>query len=238
MFYHALIGNGGTPEPIENLEPVLLWTNSNPTAEFAAQTVSLDLSNYIGVIIECLYSTNNQNLTSRVYIKKGETLIGGCNTESYPNVRLITAINDEGVSFGVARDSNTHNDNVIPYKIYGVKEYIVGPVMGDLLYTNPSPTTEMTAIDIDGEYSKYSKIYVEATISTSNNAKLTAIIEKNAAIGGGIAGSITLSGSYYHVFRIVEFNNNIKILACKKTSGSTISTDNSLCIITKIYGIE
>lgn len=128
MFYHALTGNGGTP--IEDLGPVLLWTNSNPTAEFAPQTVSLDLSNYIGVIIECLSKTNEQNLTSRVYIKKGETLIGGCNTDTYPNVRLITAINDEGVSFGIARDTNTHNNYTIPYKIYGVREYVVEPVSG------------------------------------------------------------------------------------------------------------
>ena len=108
----------------------------------------------------------------------------------------------------------------------------------DLLWENPSPATKMDAININGEYSKYSKIYVEATISTSNNTKLTAIIEKNASIGGGIAGSITVSENYYHVFRIIEFNDAIKILACKKTSGSTISTDNSFCIITKIYGIK
>ena len=48
MFYHALPGNGGTT-PTEDLEPVLLWTNPNPTAEFTAQTVSLDLTDYAGV---------------------------------------------------------------------------------------------------------------------------------------------------------------------------------------------
>ena len=33
-------------------EPVLLWTNTNPNAEFAAQTLQLDMSNYGGALIE------------------------------------------------------------------------------------------------------------------------------------------------------------------------------------------
>ena len=58
MFYHALTGNGGTT-PTEDLEPVLVWENSNPEAEFAAQTVSLDLTDHAGVLVE-FNSANDQ----------------------------------------------------------------------------------------------------------------------------------------------------------------------------------
>lgn len=33
-------------------EPVLLWTNTNPNAEFTPQTIALDMSGYGGALIE------------------------------------------------------------------------------------------------------------------------------------------------------------------------------------------
>ena len=62
MLYQGIIGGGSSPvEPVD-LSPVLLWTNPSPTSEFAAQTVSLDLTEYNGVIVEFNKSTNNQKL--------------------------------------------------------------------------------------------------------------------------------------------------------------------------------
>ena len=122
MFYHALTGNGGT----EDLEPVLLWTNPSPTTEFAAQTVSLDLTDYAGVIIE-FHQTDTQSFGTRTYIKKNDTVNGitgagyvdGSNTNGL--ARNVT-VTDSGVVFG------TGNIDCVPNKIYGVKEYVVEPI--------------------------------------------------------------------------------------------------------------
>ena len=73
MFYHALTGNGGTT-PTENLEPVLLWENSNPTAEFAPQTISLDLTDYAGVLVEFNSANDQSILATRSYLSKSDII--------------------------------------------------------------------------------------------------------------------------------------------------------------------
>ena len=119
MFYHALTGNGRT----ENLEPVLLWENSSPTTPFAAQTVSLDLTDYAGVIV------NFYDRHSRVYVKKDDTVnAAGYNTTDTTYAKDIS-INDNEVRIGntyvFGSNGESNNSVLIPYKIYGVKEYIV-----------------------------------------------------------------------------------------------------------------
>ena len=39
----------------------LLWTNSDPTADFAAQTISIDLSGYYAVLVQCGASDGQVN---------------------------------------------------------------------------------------------------------------------------------------------------------------------------------
>ena len=69
MLYQGIIGGGSSPvEPVD-LSPVLLWTNPSPSTEFAAQTVSLDLTEYAGVIIE-FHQNNTQSYGTRTHIKK------------------------------------------------------------------------------------------------------------------------------------------------------------------------
>ena len=126
MFYHALTGNGGTT-PTEDLEPVLLWTNPSPNSNFAAQTVSLNLTDYSGVIIEFNKADTSQILTTRVYAKKTDNFsIFGCGYIADTGIaRNILAVNNTGVQFGAV---NTATAVCIPYKIYGVKKYVVEPV--------------------------------------------------------------------------------------------------------------
>lgn len=114
MFYHALTGNGGaTPT-----EPVLLWTNSNPTTAFAAQTISLDLTDYTGVIVE-FYDND-----TRLYVKKDDTdNEAGRYTSDTSYTRKVTINNNEvtinnAYSFG--SDRQPVNTSLIPNKIYGV----------------------------------------------------------------------------------------------------------------------
>lgn len=125
MFYHALTGENA---PTEDLSPVLLWTNPSPTSEFTAQTVNLNLSEYIGVIVEIKYDINNEHVSSRVYAKKTDNFtnkFGGGFIAQDANAINILSLNDSGIQFGNASPNKT---GCIPYKIYGVKEYVVEPV--------------------------------------------------------------------------------------------------------------
>ena len=153
MFYHALTGNGGTT-PTEDLEPVLLWTNSNPTAEFAAQTVSLDLTDYAGVLVEFNSANDQSILATRSYLSKSDIInkdhfgaghLGG----NAGGVGRNYYINDSGVVFTAAYYLNSVSNNaMIPTKIYGVKSYVVEPVNNlQLITTSPNKTATFTAED-------------------------------------------------------------------------------------------
>lgn len=120
----------GKAESKLNLEPVLLWENPSPTSNFAGQTISLDLAEYEGVIIECDSSINNHvKYGTRVYVKKGDANI--CLGRADENgetggARALTSITDAGVTFGNANIQSTTNNAVcIPLKIYGVKGVII-----------------------------------------------------------------------------------------------------------------
>ncbi len=133
MLYQGIIGGGSSPvEPVD-LSPVLLWTNPSPTADFAPQTVNLDLSKYAGVIVE-FNSDSYGILSSRSYLKKNEvintTYFGaGFAKDTDGGVGRRYTINDTGVTFEIGYYLNNSNNGVaIPTKIYGVKEYVVEPV--------------------------------------------------------------------------------------------------------------
>ena len=130
MFYHALTGNGGSA-PTEDLQPVLLWENSNPTVEFTAQTVSLDLSDYAGVIVEFKKTTTSTKINTRLYAKKNEDVdeifgAGSYYTKGDSNTARGVNVTDTGVTFAEGyRNMTSDNNTTIPIRIYGVKEYIV-----------------------------------------------------------------------------------------------------------------
>ena len=149
MFYHALTGNGGTT-PTEDLEPVLLWTNSNPTVTFTPQKVTLDLTNYSGVIIELIQSISSNVLRSRVYYKKTDDFAkllgsGFRGEEGISYARNILKVDNTGIEFG---NDGSDNQIVIPYRIYGVKDYVVEPVNSlQLITTSQNKTVAFTAED-------------------------------------------------------------------------------------------
>lgn len=131
MFYHSLIGKEETPT--EDLSPVLLWENPDVTATFAAQTVSLDLTKYAGVVIEYNRKTTNQKLQTRFYMKRTDVTNDGgfyaCANQT-DNISRKVVISDTGVQFMSCNDVGTgavSNTNMIPTKIYGIKNYIVEP---------------------------------------------------------------------------------------------------------------
>ena len=111
----------------------LLWTNASPTSDFAAQTISLDLSGYDAVEIVSRFTTSNIGQTvekcevgSRVFVEK---FYNATSTSNHATImhRQID-VSSDGVTFADAKtkvvDENTstiNNSVLIPYKIYGIK---------------------------------------------------------------------------------------------------------------------
>ena len=123
---------------LKNLQGVekktLLWTNESPTSEFAAQTISLNLSGYDAVEIICRYSRTDD--TSMRYIcDVGNSasmywFYYTATDRKYTGVRSrnVVSVSTAGVTFdtcsGKAGNSTTNTSNngyIIPVKIYGIK---------------------------------------------------------------------------------------------------------------------
>lgn len=106
----------------------LLWTNTNPTAEFAPQTVSIDLTDYKEVeIIARNSTTNSESVTQKFPISNdgGVLTIFKLNDTWY--MRQLT-ISNSGITFASGRycymtnGGNGELDAVcIPLRIYGIK---------------------------------------------------------------------------------------------------------------------
>lgn len=131
--------NGKTGTVVLDLDDIgfmtLLWTNASPTSNFAAQTVSLDLSGYDAVFVVSNLMTTGENNTG-VFVKKGlatETNIvmyGAIVAASAMTVQIrgVTAT-DTGVVFSDAKlkaatstsAGSTENSRCIPLYIFGIK---------------------------------------------------------------------------------------------------------------------
>lgn len=106
----------------------LLWTNTNPTAEFAPQTVSVDLSDYNEVEIEARNSTSNSDsVTQNFSISSGGGILTIYQLNDTWYMRQLT-ISNSGITFASGRYcymSNGGNGELyavcIPVRIYGIK---------------------------------------------------------------------------------------------------------------------
>ena len=114
----------------------LLWTNASPTSEFANQTLSLSLSEYDAVEIECCYGSSYTNIVETGIYKKSYTKqymtchgdIKTNNTGFYISQRLVT-VTASGITFGKGMYKNVSgavkgaegNTYCVPLKIYGIK---------------------------------------------------------------------------------------------------------------------
>lgn len=96
-----------------NSNSVLLWTNPNPSASFAAQKISLDLSNYSFVFVVS---------SGSVLVKVGAGSAWIVSNVS-PNLRVRSvAASATGVTFGAGYQGSTQdNTNNIPTQIYGIR---------------------------------------------------------------------------------------------------------------------
>ena len=179
MLYQGIIGGGSSPVEPADLSPVLLWTNPNPTENFSNQKISLNLTEYEGVLVEfnsivpspvgtlgCAYFTKNGNYNQMGAYISSDTGASGRNV----------VVDDTGVNFNVM----LHADQVVPLKIYGVKKYVVKPVSG-IQFSEFATMTAST--DIDAVIGDYYILESRDTysVSTSSSTTITGadkIIEK------------------------------------------------------------
>lgn len=109
----------------KSLTRPLLWTNSSPTANFASQTLNIDLTDYDFVEIVVKDSTSS-NYSKVVKCKKGTqaTLEAfGYGSSFSHQFRFATTL-DNGVTFtygSVTGSASQQNQVMIPLEIYGVK---------------------------------------------------------------------------------------------------------------------
>lgn len=126
---------GGSDE-----EPTLLWTNANPSSDFAAQTLSLDLSQYKSVCIEYVQNpTSSAKCYPKAFYSVGDTVsvpgssatqrefIGGAYGKSgtvYATARDLT-ITTTGIVFGTGyAQSGAGSGYGVPQRIWGIKAKI------------------------------------------------------------------------------------------------------------------
>lgn len=103
----------------------LLWVNPSPTSAFAAQTISLDLSEYEQVIIETL--DGNGAGTGITYFDIPTTnwklLSVGSKGTTWLDLTRLAKVSIDGVTFS-DRGSGKNLAYGIPQKIYGLKQGI------------------------------------------------------------------------------------------------------------------
>lgn len=104
---------------------VKLWENPNPSADFVAQTVPLELSGYDWIAIKMHTAFDTGNITQ--IAKKGETtILNGCYTHMF--WRRV-AVSDSGCVFENAlyapnyasANRLTANNYLNPLEIYGIR---------------------------------------------------------------------------------------------------------------------
>lgn len=118
-------------------QTVLLWTNSNPTVSFPAQTIPLDLSSYDAVKIVALFVENTissfvtelpvgseDRAISYFYLNttnttNASTFLNGCSRTASVRTTGITFGNGQMIYVGNAYVD--WNNRAIPWKIYGIK---------------------------------------------------------------------------------------------------------------------
>lgn len=119
-----------------NSNPVLLWTNQNPTAVMGTQTINIDLSEYEAIIVFYKGTQSPQFVKKNTSDKQLLNFSGlGDQASAFIGTRTV-GVNNNSVSFGIGRytylrdggsgSGTTGNGNAqcIPQKIYGVRSVL------------------------------------------------------------------------------------------------------------------
>ena len=121
---------------------------------------------------------------------------------------------------------------MIPTKIYGIKNYIVEPAVGDLLWTNPAPAENFGPQKISVDLTNAKGVIVEFTVGKNNNHVCARqLIYKGETIFG-----IGYTAGTYATSRNVTAVENDGVTFATGYKGS--SEDTGVLIPYKIYAIN
>lgn len=103
---------------------IILWTNPDPTSNFAAQAITLNSGDYDVLEIFYYSSTNTSNSASEKMIAGKNTVLRWWDAARNANYeRGLNYISSNQLSFGACTIYNVgyFNNVLIPYKIIGYK---------------------------------------------------------------------------------------------------------------------
>lgn len=212
-FYHAIYSKGGvSPEPggdIHGETQTLLWENRTPSVAFAAQTVTVDLTQYDGVIVEFTDTSNPAKINGRIKVSKTTELFGvGLRVTNETFARNISSLNNSGVGFSDCyKNTTVFNTGFVPLKIYGYRRYESGNLSTDANEIVVDANTDKQ-LDIKSYYLILG-VSMNTKLSLSKGA-LIGSIEQSHAGGNDVAaivytgddGIINSTGNSLHIKKI------------------------------------
>lgn len=169
----------------------LLWTNPNPTANFSAQTVSIDLSDYDEVEVVTIVSrtSGKMGICHLYFTSPVSQSLAFLGDDATKHARDLS-INTSGITFQngyyqymtSGQSKTTDSGQAIPYKIYGIKYERVSPPQEEIADYIVEQGT-----DNNFSYTKYASGRLEAeriwnvgqvTLNTTevNNVRVSATI--------------------------------------------------------------
>ena len=135
--------NSGNVELHTGWHAYLVWENANPSASFAAQTISLDLSHFDWVLIESRhFEEGNDTGYSTMLCRKGQTtsLLVVSHSDNRDGTRAAI-VTDTGVQFSVCTYNNGTNNNYgVPLRIYAISgtEATIAELVKEYIFKNGS----------------------------------------------------------------------------------------------------
>lgn len=214
--FHAIYGKGGdTPSGNTYGEvQTLLWENSSPKVNFGDKKIELDLSTYDGIIVEYLDNSSSsvQSIISRLKVEKNITNNYGAGFVSgvvSGVARNITAVNDTGVTLGNAFSSTETNEYVIPFRIYGYKQYETGSVAGDHDSVNVSANTDVQLTA--GKYYLFLAATNTSTLVFTKGAVITSLTDNVS--GGSYAQGAIITPDSNGVINVTNIDGKVKRLS-------------------------
>ena len=187
--FHAIYGKGGvSPEPgggTYGEVQTLLWENTTPTSEFANKKINIDLTNYDGVIVEFIDGGQVIRTRCKVAFTDSKFLGAGyASAELDLSLSRNVTLARDGVTFSNGiKNTSSNNLVVIPYKIYGYKQYETGSITGEAGSVSFSSGTDLQ-LDKNSYY----------LIVAANNTNISA---SKGNIVANISSDAVPSSTYY-----------------------------------------
>lgn len=247
-------GGGGGGGGTNNL--VTLWTNSNPSADFNGQVVTLadSADNYDMLIFVSKYGTGDTRRHTDVAMKgetkftittfqESTTATSSDTTMAWRNVTISgTSATINNAMYNAASAGGYNRANIcIPLYIYGANIRSTSYSRAkELLWTNPSPTSTFSpqTITLSQNAKQFDALLVETQYSITISNKHLDCIGNNGRYNTIVPRTGT-NTTYIIAWRDLVVNENtIEISQALTKNLTTGGVDNGCAVPMNIYGIK